>query len=237
MTVVDSTRPRLTVAGRPITSQLRDVSTLSRRMVGHFIEHVAPCGTLPGDALQGDVTAVTRVCLELALNLLDGHNLPEQIDQVGEAAAEWAREGVPIDTINHAIHEGFKLGLDALLSNASPADYADLVTTARRLLEILDTITTTVSMAYVREYRSVVSEHHTAVHTLTSALLGGHSTSTMARSAGSRSPPPTRFWRWRFRRTRMRPRPRSTARSSLAGSCGASRPNWPPAAVIGRCRC
>ncbi|WP_280208253.1 PucR family transcriptional regulator [Nocardia cyriacigeorgica] len=184
MTVVDSTRPRRTVSGHPITSHLRDVSTLSRRMVGHFVENVAPCGTLPGDALQGDVTAVTRVCLELALNLLDGRSLPEQIDQVGDAAAEWAREGVPIDTINHAVHEGFKLGLDALLSNASPADYADLVVTARRLLEILDTITTTVSMAYVREYRSVVSEHHTAVHTLTSALLGGHSTSTMARECG-----------------------------------------------------
>ena len=30
----------------------------------------------------------------------------------------------------------------------------------------------------------MVSEHHTAVHTLTSALLGGHSTATMARECG-----------------------------------------------------
>ncbi|ONM50228.1 PucR family transcriptional regulator [Nocardia donostiensis] len=184
MTVIDPARSRLTVSGRPISAHLRDISTLSRQMVGHFAENVAPCGTLPGDALQGDVTAVTRVCLELTLSRLDGQELPEQVEQIRDAAAEWAREGIPIDTINHAIHEGFKLGFDRILSNASPADSATLVATARRLLEILDTITSAVAVAYVRENRMVVGEHHTAVHTLTSALLGGHSTSTMARECG-----------------------------------------------------
>lgn len=184
MTVIGSTRPRLTVSGRPISTHLRDVSSLSQQMVGHFVENVAPCGTLPGDALQGDVTAVTRICLEITLSHLDGRELPEKIEQVRDAAAEWAREGIPIDTINHAIHEGFKLGFDRILSNASPSDSATLIATARRLLEILDTITSAVAVSYVHEHRGVVGEHHTAVHTLTSALLGGHSTSTMARECG-----------------------------------------------------
>lgn len=184
MTVIDPTRTRLTVSGRPVSAHLRDVSALSHQMVGHFADNVARCGTLPGDALQGDVTAVTRVCLELTLSRLDGRELPEKVEQVRDAAAEWAREGIPIDTITHAIHEGFKLGFDRLMSNASPADSATLVATSRRLLEILDTITSSVTMAYVREYRAAVSEHHSAVHTLTSALLGGHSTSTMARECG-----------------------------------------------------
>jgi sugar diacid utilization regulator len=52
------------------------------------------------------------------------------------------------------------------------------------VVELLDMMSTAVSMAYVRELRAVISEHHTAVHTLTSALLGGHSTSTMARMSG-----------------------------------------------------
>ncbi|MFD4401595.1 PucR family transcriptional regulator [Nocardia sp. NPDC058499] len=184
MTVSSPTRTRLTVSGRPISNHLRDVSTLSRQMVGHFVENVAPCGTLPGDALQGDVTAVTRLCLELTLGRLDGRELPHEIEQVREAAAEWAREGIPVDTINHAIHEGFKLGFDHIMSTAGPADSATLVATARRMLEILDTITSEVALAYVSEYRGVVAEHHTAVHTLISALLGGHSTATMARECG-----------------------------------------------------
>ena len=64
------------------------------------------------------------------------------------------------------------------------ADYENLVDGAKRVVEMLDTMTTAVSVAYVRELKAVVSEHHTAVHTLTSALLGGHPTSTMARECG-----------------------------------------------------
>ncbi|MGV9819887.1 PucR family transcriptional regulator [Nocardia xishanensis] len=177
--------PDLTVSGRPVSAHLEDVRKISQRMVGHFLETVAPCNTLPGDALGGDVAAVTRVCLELAMRMLDGgEETGSDIDQVGAAAAQWAREGVPIDTIQHAIHEGFKLGFDLVLADATTSDHQSLVNLARRLLDILDTISATVSVAYVRELKAVVSEHHTAVHTLTSALLGGNSTSTMARECG-----------------------------------------------------
>ncbi|MGY1941318.1 hypothetical protein [Nocardia gipuzkoensis] len=51
-------RQRLTVSGRPISSPLKDVRALSRQMVGHFVETVAPCGTLPGDAIHGDIISV-----------------------------------------------------------------------------------------------------------------------------------------------------------------------------------
>jgi sugar diacid utilization regulator len=66
----------------------------------------------------------------------------------------------------------------------STADYESILDAAKLVVEMLDTMTTAVSVAYVRELRAVVSEHHTAVHTLTSALLGGHPTSTMARECG-----------------------------------------------------
>lgn len=185
MAVDGSTRPSLTLSGKPMSASLKDVRALSRQMVGHFVENVVPCGTLPGDVINGDATAVTRLCLELAVNMLDGQDLPEKMRRVEHAAAEWAREGVPIDAIHHAIHEGFKMGLDLVTANATlEDDYDNLVDGAKAVLEILDMITSAVSMAYVRELRAVVSEHHTAVHTLTSALLGGHSTSTMARECG-----------------------------------------------------
>ncbi|PPJ34799.1 transcriptional regulator, partial [Nocardia nova] len=203
------------MSGQLLSSPLKDVWSLSRHMVGHFVENVAPCGTLPGDAIHGDITTITRTCLELAISLLDGHDIPEKTERLKDAAAAWAREGVPIDTIHHAIHEGFKIGFDLIVTNATTktntnnhsgsssgsasssdssggeptltlthTDYTNLLQGAKLLVEILDTMTTAVSHAYVRELRAVVSEHHNAVHTLTSALLSGHPTSTMARECG-----------------------------------------------------
>ncbi|MGF6883052.1 hypothetical protein ABIA39_001993 [Nocardia sp. GAS34] len=192
----------LTMAGRPMSLPLKDVWALSRQMVGHFVENVAPCGTLPGDAIAGDVTTITRTCLELAVSMLDGKDIRAKTERLEDAAGQWAREGVPINTIHHAIHEGFKIGLDLVTGTALrhavgaaevPAgtvltlgadDYESLAHCAKRVVEMLDTMTTAVSVAYVRELRAAVSEHHTAVHTLTSALLGGHPTSTMARECG-----------------------------------------------------
>lgn len=184
MSADSAIRTKLTVSGQPMSAPLQDVRKLSRRMVGHFVENVVPCGTLPGDAIHGDITTITRICLELAVSMLDGQDIPEKTRRLENAAAGWAREGVPIDTIHHAVHEGFKLGLDLVVSNATVTDYSNLVDGAKLVVEMLDRMSVCISMAYVRELRSVVSEHHTAVHTLTSALLGGHSTSTMARECG-----------------------------------------------------
>ncbi|MFC6010529.1 PucR family transcriptional regulator [Nocardia lasii] len=184
MSVHNPPRPSLTVSGKPMSLPLKDVRALSRQMVGHFVEHVAPCGTLPGDAISGDVTTITRICLEFAVGMLDGRDIPSKQQRLQDAASAWAREGVPIDTIHHSIAEGFKIGLDLVIESASGQDFDSLVGGVKVVMELLDSITAQISMAYVRELRGVVSEHHTAVHTLTSALLGGHSTSTMARECG-----------------------------------------------------
>ncbi|MGW4247412.1 PucR family transcriptional regulator [Nocardia sp. NPDC004722] len=184
MTTDGTLRVGLTVSGQPMSAPLQDVRTVSRQLVGHFVDHVIPCGTLPGDLISGEVTAVTRVCLEFAVSMLDGRDVPAKTGRLAEAAAGWAREGVPIDTVLHSIHEGFRIGLDRVVSGATARDYDQLVDGAKVVVSLLDTISATVSRAYVRELRSVVGEHHTAVHTLTSALLGGHPTSTMARECG-----------------------------------------------------
>ncbi|GAA5049709.1 PucR family transcriptional regulator [Nocardia callitridis] len=172
------------VSGRPAATHLRDVRNVARQLVSHFVDNVVPCRTLPGDALQGEVTTVTRICLELAMNMLDGNDVPAKTERVQAAAAEWAREGIPIDAIQHAVHEGFRVGFDLIFAHATAPDYPTLVDVARRFMEILDQISCTVTRAYVKELRAVTGEHHTAVHTLTSALLGGHSNSTMARESG-----------------------------------------------------
>ncbi|MEV6276640.1 helix-turn-helix domain-containing protein [Nocardia sp. NPDC051832] len=167
-----------------MSTPLKDVRKVSRELVGHFVDNVIICGTLPGDIISGDVTMVTRICLELSVSMLDGRDIPAKTDRLGAAAAGWAREGVPIDTILHAIHEGFKIGMALIVSDATAQDYANLMDGMARVVELLDTMSGTVARAYVREHKAVVSEHHTAVHTLTSALLGGYPTSTMARECG-----------------------------------------------------
>ncbi|MFC9897235.1 PucR family transcriptional regulator [Nocardia sp. NPDC127579] len=184
MTIASTAPPTLIVSGQPFTSPLKDVRSLSRTMVGHFVENVIPCGTLPGEALNGDITRITRTCLELTVSMLDGADGPDSTQKLQIAAEAWAREGIPIDTIHHAVHEGFKLGFDLILAEATAADFDSIKTGSRRLFEVLDTITGTVSRAYFKELRAVVSDHHTAKHTLTSALLSGQSTSTMARECG-----------------------------------------------------
>ncbi|MGW0179493.1 PucR family transcriptional regulator [Nocardia sp. NPDC003345] len=167
-----------------MSAPLKDVHRVSRKMVGHFVENVTTCGTLPGDVVSGEITAITRACLETAVAVLDGGDIPAQTGRLAAAAEEWAREGIPITTILHAIHEGFKLGLDLIAAAATERDLNSVLDGSRMVVELLDTMNTTVAGAYVREYRSAVAEHHTAVHTLTSAVLGGHPTSTMARESG-----------------------------------------------------
>ncbi|MFI6169852.1 PucR family transcriptional regulator [Nocardia sp. NPDC051052] len=184
MAVDSPIRPNLTISGKPMSTPLRDVRALSRQMVGHFVENVVPCGTLPGEAIYGDITTITRVCLELAASMLDGKNIPAKVEQLEEAAAGWAREGVPIDAIHNAIHAGFKMGMDLVVSNLTVKDFDNFVDGSKMNIEILHTLTSAISRAYFRELRAAVSEHHTAVHTLTSALLGGRPTSTMARECG-----------------------------------------------------
>ncbi|AYF79246.1 PucR family transcriptional regulator [Nocardia yunnanensis] len=173
-----------TATAAPISDPLRDVRSLSAALVAHFAEHVARCGTLPGDALRGEVTAVTRTCLELAAGVLEGRDVAAKIERLQRAGADWAREGIPIGTIHRAVHDGFALGFDLIVDATGPEDYARLAVTARRLFEVLAMVDSAFAVAYVREHRAVVAEHHTAVHTVASALLAGHPTSTMARAGG-----------------------------------------------------
>ncbi|MGK8505620.1 PucR family transcriptional regulator [Nocardia asiatica] len=79
---------------------------------------------------------------------------------------------------------GFKFGLDLLFTDRGSAHPVDIATGAATIVELSNLLSATVGKAYVREYKAIAAEHHTAVHTLTSALLGGHATSAMARECG-----------------------------------------------------
>lgn len=163
---------------------LHDVRTLTARLVTHFVDTVATCRTLPGDAISGEVTTVTRMCLEIVGGMLEGRDEQAKLHRLANTAAAWARDGVPIDAILQAFHEGFRLGFDAVYDEVDVADRAELLHGFRRVMEISDLLCTTVTRAYIREHREIAGEHHTAVHTLVSALLAGQPTITMARECG-----------------------------------------------------
>ncbi|MGI5216461.1 PucR family transcriptional regulator [Nocardia sp. CA-290969] len=160
-----------------------DVHRLAREVTAHLTRSGALCATDPGNALRGELTAVIRVCLRWLIQRLRGERPPQHLDRLESAAAAWARDDVAIGTVLHAAHQGVKSGLDLLIPRTGREPGIDITAAMTASVELLALITSTVSKTYIRELKNVATEHHTDVHTVTSALLGGHSTTAMARDA------------------------------------------------------
>ncbi|MFE7800974.1 PucR family transcriptional regulator [Nocardia sp. NPDC057440] len=176
----------LEIGGQPASVPLQNTDRVASRMVGYFATCMAPCRTLPGEQLRGDVTKLTRSCLALAAEMFDKRAVPddEQLDEVREAAAQWAREAVPLGTILRAYHEGLRIAFGLVTARAKADDVDELLVATDLMLELLEAITAAVSDAYVDEQHLVAREHQTAAQTLASALLSGRSSSALARQAG-----------------------------------------------------
>ncbi|WP_228001720.1 PucR family transcriptional regulator [Nocardia australiensis] len=176
----------LEIGGQPASVPLRNTDRVAARMVGYFGTCLAPCRTLPGEQLCGDVTTLTRGCLALAAQMFDRRAVPadEQLDEVREAAAQWAREAVPLSTILRAYHEGLRIAFGLVTARARAEDVDQLLVATDLMLELLEVITAAVSDAYVDEQHLVAREHQTAAQTLASTLLSGRGSSTLARQTG-----------------------------------------------------
>ncbi|MGW6697460.1 PucR family transcriptional regulator [Nocardia sp. NPDC055049] len=168
----------------PMFTPLRDVRGLTSQLVEHFAANVATCRTLPGDAIAGNVTSVTRMCLEIVGGVIDGADVTDKLNRLSIAAAGWAHEGVPIDAILRAFHEGLRLSMDRVYTPDTAHDRDTMIDGFRTILKVSDLMCTTVTKSYLREQREVAGQHHNAVHTLTTALMAGRPTSTMARECG-----------------------------------------------------
>lgn len=185
MTQTDAGHRDLTMSGRPVTSFLTNVRSLESHLASYLADTLPVCLARSDDTRRSNIVAVTRTCLELAISILDGTDRPDGTTELEEAAANWAREGVAMDAIQHALHEGFKLGFNLVVNQSTPADFDNLKRLSHRLFEVLDIVNATLTHAYVREALSAVGgERQYAVQTLTSALLAGHPYPALARSAG-----------------------------------------------------
>ncbi|WP_063058158.1 hypothetical protein [Nocardia sienata] len=104
-----------------------------------------------------DFETAFRVGLGMALALLDDSDPSGRriLARLELAAARWAREEVPLEIIQHALHEGVKSGLGLRSSAArqtldTAADSVD----GCFVVDVLDTLTAAVSRAYVAQVRS-----------------------------------------------------------------------------------
>ncbi|WP_280423533.1 hypothetical protein [Nocardia carnea] len=104
-----------------------------------------------------DFGTAFRVGLGLALALLDDSDSSgrQVLARLEVAAARWAREEVPLEVIQHALHEGVKSGLglreSRLLRRPDPASGG---IDGSFVVDVLDTLTAAVSRAYVAQVRS-----------------------------------------------------------------------------------
>lgn len=182
----DSSDTALEIGGQPASVPLQNTDRVASRMVGYFATCMAPCRSLPGEQLRGDVTKLTRSCLGLVAEMFDRRTVPgdEQFGEVREAAAQWAREGVPLSTILRGYHEGVRIAFGLVTAPARADDVDQLLVATDLMLELLEAVTAAVADAYVDEQHLVAKEHQTAAQTLASALLSGRGSSALARQAG-----------------------------------------------------
>lgn len=192
MTAIDESNPRLSsnlegimMAGGPASYRLGNVRSMAMDLVGHF-SSVVPCGNLPREELSGDVTKVTVGCLQLAMEMLDRRRVPhdDELVDVADAAAQWAREDIPLETILEVLHEGFRLGWLHLVEGAGAGDLQGLAQGGELWISMLARATTAATQSYISELKVVASEHHTASHTLVTALLAGRTSPALERQFG-----------------------------------------------------
>ncbi|MEV6362691.1 PucR family transcriptional regulator [Nocardia asteroides] len=161
---------------RPATARpMRETRTHTGQFVGRRADTTAR-RTPPGEH-----AAVSRQCLATVRALLDGDDEAAVLNQLAVAAAGWAHDEIPVDTVLHAIHDGLRQALDR---TAVPRDRAGLLDEFRRGVVASDRMCATATKAYIREHREVAGTQHTAVHAVASALLAGSPTGLMARDRG-----------------------------------------------------
>jgi len=130
------------------------------------------------EAFPGRDTPLARACRELAAAALAAADPTASAARLVEAAAGCAREGVALGAVHRAVFDNVRREFEQLRTPTTQPG-AD-----RRLWETLENVTVAVSAGYLDEVRIIGAQHHSAVDTLTAALLGGIADPTEADECG-----------------------------------------------------
>lgn len=169
-----------------VSASLRESRSLPTAIVDHLVATAAPGVAGPGADIDRDVVPVVRECVEMAASCLEGRHARDRGAYLRRAGARFAREGVPIDSIHHAIFDGLKFSLNELKAGLATCDTHELRQLSVRFIELLNSISTTIATAYAEELRLVALEHQSPTHALVTALFTGRLTATLIRECGVR---------------------------------------------------
>ncbi|WP_345499946.1 PucR family transcriptional regulator [Nocardia callitridis] len=129
---------------------------------------------------QDNLATITRICLDIANEISHGAALPDKTRLLQAAADACAQEGTPVDIVLHSAHVGMKAGITAKGATSSTSALDD----PHVVVDILDRITSTISLAYTSELCAAAERPHAATDALTSAILSGCASNTAAREQG-----------------------------------------------------
>ncbi|MGW0057211.1 MULTISPECIES: CdaR family transcriptional regulator [Nocardia] len=161
-----------------------DTERLADLLLSHLRTKIHPFTALPRPLLDGDVKAVIRVCMRWASERGSAPATADPATFLQVAAARWARADLPVEKVLHAMHVAFAEALEVVVPRSGEPSGARVIAWTTAAVELSDLCTGAISRAYVRELKAASGDHHTAVHTLTSALLAGHASSKVARECG-----------------------------------------------------
>lgn len=166
----------ITLGGRRASDRLRTPRETAETMVDEIGRNFER-STAPEELERGDVTDVTTTCVELAIVVLDTGKLPvaDGMEIFRDAATRWARDGVPLRRIQHALHEGFAIGFRMIAGSADNEECATVLDCSLLIFKLLDAVNEAVSEAYLAEYRTAAQQHHHHDVALLNALLAGQS--------------------------------------------------------------
>ncbi|MBF6175832.1 PucR family transcriptional regulator [Nocardia blacklockiae] len=176
MTVIDSVQQPSAATRTP-----RAAATPAQR---HLADRPAAAGEFDGLSAGAHPAEVVRVSRELAIDAFRGADVATATARLEEIAGRWANHGIPLDRLQQAVHEGFRVGTDRAAGPAAPADVAAAMTILRRQLDVLQSLHVALTRAYTRQLPMPADPRHAAGRRLAVALLRGEPTGPLSRHTG-----------------------------------------------------
>ncbi|MBF6298819.1 helix-turn-helix domain-containing protein [Nocardia amamiensis] len=145
-------------------------------IVRHLLDSIPQRHASRANLLREEIRATVAHCLDLVAS--DRAEHPARMDRILTAATRWACVGIPLDTVQHLVHAGFRLYLDDhLQGSARTLRHKDI----RRIFDVLHAVMATVSLAYLS---IAPGAEQAAPHAVAAALLGGQHTAKVYREHG-----------------------------------------------------
>src|SRR5258708_1059523 len=137
------------------------LDAITEEMVEHSRGEIPGYATLRREVLANDVRPVSRRNLEIFFDAVrrGGGPLDDELETVRASAAERALQGVPLTDLLHAYRAGTRIAWTEILdeiARGSVAQQALIGRLASYVLSYLDSVSTAVEEAYLREWQSLV---------------------------------------------------------------------------------